>query len=48
MTDLRWLAGALFTVIAGAFVYIHCPFSALIPGSVGVYILYSKLRDELK
>jgi len=46
--DLRWLVGAIFTGFSVALIYLHCPVSACFPGAAGVYILGSKLRDELR
>jgi uncharacterized membrane protein len=48
MMDLRWLVGAVFTVFAAGLLYVHSPIWSLFPAVVGVYILGSKLLDELK
>jgi uncharacterized membrane protein len=45
--DLRWFVGAIFTVFAAGLLYVHQPIWALFPAVVGVYILVSKLIDEV-
>jgi hypothetical protein len=47
LNDLRWFAGLFFTLFAAALIIVHCPFWALFPATTGVYILGSKLWDEL-
>jgi hypothetical protein len=44
--DLRWLAGLMFTAFAFALLSLHSAW-AVLPAATGVYILGSKLRDEL-
>lgn len=44
--DLRWLAGLIFTLFAIGLLIVHCPIWATFPAGSGVFILYSKLRDE--
>lgn len=46
--DLRWLVGGIFVTFAAGLLYLGCPIWALFPAVVGVYILGSKLLDELR
>jgi len=46
--DLRWLVGGIFAAFAAGLLAVHCPIWSLFPAVVGVYILGSKLLDELR
>jgi hypothetical protein len=46
--DLRWLVGGIFTAFAAGLLYLQCPIWSLFPAVTGVYILGSKLLDELR
>ena len=46
-TDFRYLVGLGFVADACAMLYLHLPLWACFPAAVGVYILGSKLWDEL-
>ncbi len=46
--DFKWLVGGIFTSFAVGLLYVNCPIWSLFPAVVGVYILGSKLRDELR
>ena len=48
MPDLRWLVGGIFAVFAAGLLVVHCPIWAMFPAVTGVYILGSKLLDELR
>ena len=45
--DLRWFVGAVFTVFAATLVSVGHPVWATFPAAAGVYILGSKLWDEI-
>ena len=48
MTDFRWFVGGIFAAFAAGLLAVHCPIWSLFPAVVGVYILGSKLLDELR
>ncbi len=45
MNNFRWLVGGVF---AAGLLTVNCPIWSLFPAVVGVYILGSKLLDELR
>jgi hypothetical protein len=45
--DLRWFVGGIFTAFAAGLIYVGQPIWALFPAVIGVYILVSKLIDEV-
>lgn len=46
--DLRWVVGLVFEAFAAGLLYVNCPIWSLFPAVVGIYILGSKLLDELR
>ena len=46
--DLRWFVGGIFAAFAAGLLAVHCPIWSLFPAVVGVYLLGSKLLDELR
>jgi len=46
--DLRWLVGGIFIAFAAGLLWVNCPIWSLFPAVVGVYVLGSKLLDELR
>lgn len=48
MIDFRWFVGGVFAAFAAGLLMVNCPVWSLFPAVVGVYILGSKLLDELR